>query len=251
MSEEGMKHSKVENIRKDIMYEVFRKIDREILENTKVKLLDPEAIKKHLTKTYNLPKQDTFIEIDTSPVLEGGRNEPLLDVNTAYVVKAINFDSRYPTIGDLKNMSNLTKIKGVTLSDSDAVHHPPHYLAGRIEVWDFIIDQNLEYCSGCAVKYIARAGRKNPDTHVQDLEKASAYLKRFLKHLQSTNKERYSVGKINPLDFIQDQGLSYCLGSAVDFICKFAGEVDYQSNIQEAIWFVEQEIKHVKEVQNV
>lgn len=42
---------------------------------------------------------------------------------------------------------------------TDMVNHPAHYTSGNIEVWDFIIDQDLNYCRGSAVKYISRAGK--------------------------------------------------------------------------------------------
>lgn len=60
----------------------------------------------------------------------------------------------------------------------DIIEHPNHYTSGKIEVWDFIIDQKLNYCLGNAVKYISRAGRKNPDKYVEDLQKAIQYLKK-------------------------------------------------------------------------
>lgn len=62
--------------------------------------------------------------------------------------------------------------------EDDNVHHPKHYTRGKIEVWDFIIDQKLNYLRGNAVKYIAHAGDKSPDTEIEDIEKAIAYLDR-------------------------------------------------------------------------
>ena len=61
---------------------------------------------------------------------------------------------------------------------SDNVNHPSHYTDGKIEVIDFIEDKGLNFHRGNAVKYIARAGKKNPDKEVEDLEKAVWYLKR-------------------------------------------------------------------------
>lgn len=62
----------------------------------------------------------------------------------------------------------------------DVVNHPAHYNTGSIEVIDFIEDQGLEYHEANAIKYIARAGKKNPDTRMEDLEKAVWYLTRKL-----------------------------------------------------------------------
>jgi hypothetical protein len=54
----------------------------------------------------------------------------------------------------------------------DAVHRPAHYTRGKIEVRDFIADQGLNFNRGSAVKYLARAGHKDPAKEVEDLRKA-------------------------------------------------------------------------------
>ena len=62
----------------------------------------------------------------------------------------------------------------------DLVNHPPHYTFSKIEVIDAIEEWGLPYHLGNCVKYIARAGKKNPEEYTQDLEKARWYLNRFL-----------------------------------------------------------------------
>nr|DAY05230.1 MAG TPA: nucelotide kinase [Caudoviricetes sp.] len=62
----------------------------------------------------------------------------------------------------------------------EKVNHPSHYNAGRIEVIDFIEDQNMNFNLGNAVKYISRAGKKDPKKFREDLEKAIWYLNREL-----------------------------------------------------------------------
>lgn len=57
---------------------------------------------------------------------------------------------------------------------------PNHYQRGRIEVWDFISDQNLDYFLGNAIKYICRAGFKDGETKIDDLTKAITYLTKAL-----------------------------------------------------------------------
>lgn len=59
---------------------------------------------------------------------------------------------------------------------NDNVKHPSHYTSGKIEVWDFINDQGLNYFLGNAIKYISRAGKKDPAKYEEDLNKAIAYL---------------------------------------------------------------------------
>lgn len=60
----------------------------------------------------------------------------------------------------------------------DSVNHPSHYNCGKIEVIEFLEDQNLDFHSGNSVKYICRAGKKNPSKEIEDLEKAIWYLRR-------------------------------------------------------------------------
>ena len=69
----------------------------------------------------------------------------------------------------------------------ESINHPAHYNTGQIEVIDFIEDQELGFHLGNAVKYICRAGRKNPDKTIEDLQKATWYLDRKINEL--LNKE--------------------------------------------------------------
>lgn len=62
--------------------------------------------------------------------------------------------------------------------EHDAVNHPSHYTRGKIEVIDFIEDQQLPYHLGNVVKYIARAGYKGDK--LEDLKKARWYLDRYI-----------------------------------------------------------------------
>lgn len=61
---------------------------------------------------------------------------------------------------------------------NDNVNHPSHYTDGNIEVIDFIEDKKLNYHLGNAVKYISRAGKKDPEKYTEDLQKAVWYLQR-------------------------------------------------------------------------
>ena len=72
---------------------------------------------------------------------------------------------------------------------SDNVKNPSHYNRGKIEVWEFIEDQGLDYHTGNAVKYIARAGFKDPFKEVEDLQKAVAFLERKIRLLSGTTIE--------------------------------------------------------------
>ncbi len=73
------------------------------------------------------------------------------------------------------------------------VNHPSHYNSGKIEVIEAIEDWRLGFNRGNAVKYVARAGKKNPTKEIEDLEKAVWYLKRELELLKSRDEKREPV----------------------------------------------------------
>jgi hypothetical protein len=65
----------------------------------------------------------------------------------------------------------------------DPVNHPSHYTQYQnLEVIDLV--EQMNFNKGNAVKYIARAGWKNPDTEVQDLEKAVWYIQREIQRIK-------------------------------------------------------------------
>ena len=70
-------------------------------------------------------------------------------------------------------------------TENDIVKHPSHYCYGKYEPKDVIRDWGLNFNLGSAVKYISRAGKKNPDETIQDLQKAEWYLKRYIELLEA------------------------------------------------------------------
>lgn len=80
--------------------------------------------------------------------------------------------------------SNISSIHKPEEKKSDPVNHPSHYTDGKIEVIDYIEDKGFGYNLGNAVKYISRAGKKNPDKTIEDLEKAAWYLNREIERLK-------------------------------------------------------------------
>lgn len=88
-----------------------------------------------------------------------------------------------------------------TASVDKAVAHPSHYNFGKIEVVEFIEDQKLDFHCGNAVKYVCRAGRKDPAKEVQDLQKAVWYLQRKIEVL-SPNPRRPNDMNPRPLGSI-------------------------------------------------
>ncbi len=69
---------------------------------------------------------------------------------------------------------------------AEQINHPAHYGGEEnpyeaikvIEAWD------LGFNDGNAVKYIARAGKKDPAKRIEDLRKAAWYLNREIEKLE-------------------------------------------------------------------
>lgn len=72
----------------------------------------------------------------------------------------------------------------------DSVNHPDHY-GGKGNIYEAIkvIEAwQLGFSLGNTVKYIARAGKKDTDKEIQDLEKAQWYLQRRINQLKNTKR---------------------------------------------------------------
>lgn len=82
---------------------------------------------------------------------------------------------------------------------TEQVNHPAHYNSGKIEVIEALEDWKLNFHRANAVKYIARAGKKNPDKEIEDLKKAVWYLKRDIELLQA-KQDGYPVTRPNRMN---------------------------------------------------
>lgn len=103
--------------------------------------------------------------------------------------------------------------------NNDAVNHPSHYTSGKYEVIDFIECWGFGFHLGNAVKYISRAGKKDPAKIKEDLEKAIWYLRRArtLRHDQRfVDVDRNEP--IGPHEYCRDKKLSNNLTIAVSQI---------------------------------
>jgi hypothetical protein len=67
---------------------------------------------------------------------------------------------------------------------NDPVQHPKHYNFGAVEVITAIDAWSLGFALGNAVKYIARAGRKDGEDPIEALEKAMWYLNHHITKLK-------------------------------------------------------------------
>ena len=79
-------------------------------------------------------------------------------------------------------MSSATVTPVSSLTLTEAIDHPAHYQGEKLEVIDIIEDFELNFSLGNALKYILRAGYKNPELKKEDLQKAIWYIERELKN---------------------------------------------------------------------
>lgn len=79
------------------------------------------------------------------------------------------------------------------LNESDVVNHPSHYNSGKIEVIEAIEDWDLGFHLGNTVKYVARAGKKDPSKTIEDLRKAMWYLNRKIELLEAKRDGREAL----------------------------------------------------------
>ena len=123
------------------------------------------------------------------------------------------------------------------MSNFDPVNRPAHYTEGRVvEVIDLVEDWDLGFCLGNAIKYLGRAGRKDPKKTIEDYEKTIWYINRHKKYgkfgittiIRYIVRERREYWKIE--DVIQDW------------------KVDY--NIEGAIYHIKQSLKSSKEMRD-
>lgn len=70
----------------------------------------------------------------------------------------------------------------------EQINSPKHYAFSAFEPIAVIEAWSLGFCLGNVVKYISRAGRKDPTKLVEDLEKAAWYLQREINRLKGEIK---------------------------------------------------------------
>lgn len=60
--------------------------------------------------------------------------------------------------------------------ENDPVSHPSHYTSHPSGVECITIAKHENFCIGNALKYLWRAGRKDPNKTIEDLKKAMQYI---------------------------------------------------------------------------
>lgn len=90
---------------------------------------------------------------------------------------------------DEMDESTLDYLLSIISPNKEDPINPPHYTDGKIEVIEFIEDKKLGFCLGNAIKYISRAGKKDPTKEIEDLKKAKWYIERRIKELEVTKND--------------------------------------------------------------
>lgn len=130
-----------------------------------------------------------------------GKTNDTFKTNQEYVATAWD-DNRYYTMLSAPNGVwvdkkdfEIVSVKSdmpVTLKLNDPVNSPSHYKSNKFEAIEIIEDYQLNFGLGNTVKYILRAGKKDPRKTVEDLEKAAFYLNREIQK-QKKKQERLQL----------------------------------------------------------
>lgn len=90
-----------------------------------------------------------------------------------------------------EDTSRFTKLKQTNSSlQEDIINKPKHYNFATIEPIDVIEDWQLDFRLANALKYISRAGKKDPAKTKEDLQKAIWYINRYiLKECPNDNQQ--------------------------------------------------------------
>ena len=71
----------------------------------------------------------------------------------------------------------------------DAIN-PSHYNSTKISAFDVIDDWGLDFYVGNVVKYIQRAGKKENNSELQDLQKAQRYLEKKIELIERESDDK-------------------------------------------------------------
>lgn len=84
-------------------------------------------------------------------------------------------------VSDVVNsILNVSDLDNLELKEKEFIDHPEHYHPGTYEAINVIDAWKLDFYLGNAIKYISRAGLKNQDKKIEDLQKAIWYISKFI-----------------------------------------------------------------------
>ena len=90
----------------------------------------------------------------------------------------------------LVQMDETSKLQWRRKMSEDKINSPSHYTKGKIEVIDFIIDQNFAYLTASAIKYLSRWEHKHKgDGRLDDLRKARFFIEKQIEVILAEDKQ--------------------------------------------------------------
>lgn len=100
---------------------------------------------------------------------------------------ATELGPRWNTVGNISS-NHADQLTVITEpAEDDPVSSPKHYTQYPVEVIE--LTEHMDFCRGNAVKYLARAGHKDPAKELEDLKKASWYVLRSIAKLEKELEE--------------------------------------------------------------
>lgn len=99
--------------------------------------------------------------------------QSLLVHNGGKLILAAKKEPRQPKVGDIKKETN-----------QDPVNHPSHYTSDPSGIECIQITRHRNFNIGNAIKYLWRAGLKDGNSDIQDLQKAVWYIQDEIERLE-------------------------------------------------------------------
>lgn len=136
------------------------------------------------------------------------------------LIKLENMDISKPPFGKYNFYRSEFDLIDENETKSDPVNHPAHYTDGKYEVINFIESSgfNCDFYLANAVKYLSRAGKKDPNKKEEDIQKAIWYLERKKQFIE---KSSVPLEPIPVEDYLQDKDLTDTpQGIAIELLTK-------------------------------
>lgn len=121
-----------------------------------------------------------LVEFDYPTGLKSGKIQSIEDEHNRICVKVYCMDSTggYTLSAPIYNVKRVIQEEKV----SEEIKKPARYNKhGKLECWDVILDQEMDFLEGNILKYLWRYKEKNG---VEDLKKARVYLDKLISQLE-------------------------------------------------------------------
>jgi hypothetical protein len=67
-----------------------------------------------------------------------------------------------------------------------------------------------------------------------------------MENTEVNNPKHYNTGKIEVIDFIEDQRLGFHLGNVIKYICRSKHKGKELQDLEKALWYLQRYINHVE-----